>query len=121
SQNISNSTVNGNATSSGSLNASGSVVSGDLLSGSGSLASGTVLGTIYTGTPPTPTLPDKTLVGCSAYSDPRSGNLSPGTYGDVSVADGEQLYLRSGTYTFNSLTVGTGGLGARLVLPDDGS
>jgi len=121
SQNISGTLVNGHATSSGSLNAAGSLITGNLVSGSGTIAAGTVLGSITTALPPTPRLPTRPLPACSSTPDPRSGRLDPGAYGDVTVSAGEVLELSEGTYTFNSLTIGTSSGGASLRLPSDGS
>lgn len=121
SQNISGSQINGNATSSGSFNAAGSIVTGDLLSGSGNLVSGTVLGSIVTGVPPTPVMPNKAIGTCITGAETLWGPLPPGSYGDVTVPPGETLFLSQGSYLFNSLTVGSAGGAAQLALPSDGS
>jgi len=47
---------------------------------------------------------------------PFQGIIAPGDYGNVTIADGDNLTLTAGTYSFQSIQVGTGGAGATLSL-----
>ncbi len=107
SMNLSFTDIQGNVYNAGSFYTYYTTVSGNLIYGSGSNAinSPTTYGALISGNPPQPARPTRSFT-CSGGSTPTSGTISPGNYGNVSIANGQTLKLQAGTYYFSSLTIG---------------
>ena len=69
---------------------------------------------------PTAARPTRALT-CPGTTATTGGSIAPGNYGAAAVPNGGTLTLSAGTYSFTSLTLGTGGAtGASLALPASG-
>ncbi len=125
SMNLSFSDIAGNVYNAGSFYTYYTNITGTLYYGSGtnSIGSNTTYAALVSAAPAQPARPVRSFT-CGGSAVSSGTTLAPGSYGSVSIPNGQTLSLSAGTYYFSSLAIGAGSANAgsygNLALPSSG-